>query len=40
MVGPFPDEPDAHPALEASLADWAFVDVNLGSGPSVETPRE
>jgi len=40
VVGPIPDEPDARPALEASLADCAFVDVNLGSGRSVEMPRD
>lgn len=39
VIGPFPDEADARRSIEASLPDCAFVDVNLGRGPSFEVPR-
>lgn len=40
VFGPFPDHASACRALAGSRPDCAFVDLNLGGGPSFELPRE
>jgi DNA-binding NarL/FixJ family response regulator len=39
VIGPFADEADAGRALTEVQPDCAFVDVNLGQGPSFELAR-
>ena len=39
ILGPFPDEVEAGKDLDAVRPDCAFVDINLGQGPSFELPR-
>jgi DNA-binding NtrC family response regulator len=39
VVGPFCDAAEAAQAIEREQPDCAFVDVNLGDGPSFELPR-
>ncbi|EQB04251.1 hypothetical protein L288_14325 [Sphingobium quisquiliarum P25] len=39
VVGPFGDASEAERALLAARPDCAFVDVNLGHGPSFDLPR-
>lgn len=39
VVGPFSDAADAARAIERDNPDCAFVDLNLGNGPSFELPR-
>lgn len=38
VVGPFPDVEGASQSLGDARPDCAFVDVNLGDGPSFEVP--
>lgn len=40
VLGPFPDEEEARSALEAAAPDCAFVDINLGRGPSFGLSRD
>ena len=40
VIGPFPDAPEAMRLITTDPPDCAFVDVNLGLGPSFELPRE
>lgn len=39
VIGPFSDEADAKSALDHAKPDCAFIDVNLGAGPSFAVPR-
>lgn len=39
VIGPFGDTADAEKALAGALPDCAFIDVNLGDGPSFAMPR-
>lgn len=39
VIGPFGDEAAARDALADASPDCAFIDVNLGRGPSFEVPR-
>lgn len=39
VIGPFGDEAEAKRALDKTKPDCAFIDVNLGQGPSFEVPR-
>lgn len=39
VVGPFCDVVDAEQALIDATPDGAFIDVNLGEGPSFDMPR-
>jgi DNA-binding NtrC family response regulator len=39
VIGPFADEADAGRALAGCRPDCAFVDVNLGDGPSFDLAR-
>ncbi|PVE53452.1 hypothetical protein DC429_12350 [Arthrobacter sp. TPD3018] len=40
IVGPFGEEEEAQAALAEGTLDCAFVDVNLGAGPSFAVPHE
>lgn len=39
IIGPFGDEMEAKSALAEAKPDCAFVDVNLGAGPSFSVPH-
>lgn len=40
VIGPFSREADVGPSLGSDRPDCAFIDINLGGGPSFEVPRE
>ena len=39
VAGPFPDETAAAHSLGKNRPNFAFVDINLGQGPTFELPR-
>ena len=39
VAGPFPDEAAATRSISEARPDCAFVDINLGHGPTFELPR-
>ena len=39
VIGPFSDEAEADRAIATALPDCAFLDLNLGGGPTFALPR-